>query len=101
VQVTISGATMSVTGRFDGRTTAEVRDELRALMTRHGDVVVDISELESIDVTALRTLAAASALSERSGHHLELVGCSGSVRRAIALLGLRRLLPAQPHRQAV
>ena len=101
MQVTINGSTMYLAGRFDGRTTAEVRDQLRDLMTKHGDVVVDISALESIDVTALRTLAAASVVSERGGHHLDLVGGSNSVRRAIAFLGLRRLLPAHPHREAV
>jgi anti-anti-sigma factor len=90
-----------LSGQVDGRSTSEVRALLHALIAECGDVVVDASALESVDATALRMLAAASAVSERNGHHLTLRGCRPSVRRVIAFMGLRRLLPVDRPAQAV
>jgi anti-anti-sigma factor len=101
VEITTSGSTMHLSGRLDGRTTPEVRELLHALASEHGDVVVDVSELESVDGPALRMLAAVGAVSERHGHRLTLRGCRPSLRRVITLTGLRRLLPADRSPQQV
>ena len=93
--VTVTGSTMRLSGPFDGRSTAEVRDTLHALVELHDVVVVDMAEVEYVDATALRVLAATSALLERRGGHLVLRDCSPAVRRLIACTRLRRWLTVE------
>ncbi|MGI8901991.1 MAG: STAS domain-containing protein [Nocardioides sp.] len=92
MDVTKSGDTLLLAGSLDGRSTGQVREVLHELMSGHGDVVVDLSAVESVDVTGMTMLAAASKVMERDGRRLVLRGCSPSLRRIIAFTRVRSLL---------
>ena len=95
---TTHDGTLVLAGRFDGRSTALVRDLLYARIDEGGDVVVDLAAVDSIDVTALRLLAAAGALLDREGRTLVLRGCAPAVRRLLAVSRMRTLLHVEPLR---
>ena len=96
--MTTHDGTLVLAGRFDGRSTAEVRDLLYARIDEGGDVVVDLTAVDSIDVAALRLLAAAGALLDREGRTLVLRGCAPAVRRLLAVSRMRTLLQVEPLR---
>lgn len=92
MEVTTNGEALLLDGRLDGRSTAMVREALHAHMSRFDDVVVDLTDVESIDVTGLTMLAATSKLMEREGRHLILRGCRPALRRVIAFTRIRGVL---------
>ena len=76
MEITRDGGTLLLSGDFDVRSTWEVRNALYELLDGHdADVVVDLSEVSSIDLTALRVLAVATRSAARGGRHLSLRGC--------------------------
>lgn len=90
--ITIEGRTIVLAGDVDVRSTMRVRAALHDLLSLHQHVVVDLSEVSSVDTTALRVLAAASMRAARGGRHVSLRGCNGAVRRLLHLTHLIRLV---------
>jgi anti-anti-sigma factor len=87
------GAVIRLGGQVDGRSTADLRDVLTDELDRtSGDLVLDLAAVESVDLTALRTIAAASRHATLNGHRLLLRGCSPLVRRLLHLTHLRGLV---------
>ncbi|HSV41440.1 MAG TPA: STAS domain-containing protein [Nocardioidaceae bacterium] len=102
MEVSKLGSTLVLTGRFDGRSSGMVREALyHHIDETTDDVVVDVSEVESIDSTALKLLAAASHYLERGGRHLVLRGCTPALRRVLAFTRLRRLFQLEKEPAAV
>jgi anti-anti-sigma factor len=96
MELTVNDRTLLLRGHFDVRSTGMVREALYDLVERtSGNVVVDVAEVEAIDATALRVLAAASKLMERDGRALILRGCSPALRRILAFTRLRRLVTVE------
>ncbi len=92
VDVVTDGPVLMLSGDFDGRSTWVVRSAIDDLLRRYDDVVVDLSGVAILDLTAIKVLAAASRRAAAQGHHLSLRGCCPAVRRLLHLSGLRRLL---------
>jgi anti-anti-sigma factor len=92
MDITTDGAVLVLEGAFDARSTFQVRDVLYAQLAAYGDVVVDLSGVTVVDMTALRVLAAASRRTAQEGHHLTLRACSPIVRRMLHLSRLARVV---------
>lgn len=95
MDVSVDGKLLALAGRLDGRSTAQVRDILHEMIEGHRHVVVDLSRVESVDVTGLTMLAALSKRAEREGRILLLRGCSASLRRVIAFTRMRHVLQVE------
>ncbi|MCY7394560.1 MAG: STAS domain-containing protein [Nocardioides sp.] len=96
MDITSDGPTLILVGDFDVRSTGQVRhaiyDHLGGL---DHDVVIDLTGVATIDVTALRVLAVATREAGKAGHHLTLRGCGPSVRRMLHLSRLRRAVEVE------
>jgi anti-anti-sigma factor len=86
------GHVLVLAGDLDVRSTMEVRSALHHLLDRHSEVVIDLSAVDSVDLTALRVLAAATVQSIRDGHHLTLRSPSPAVSRMLHLSHLIRVV---------
>jgi anti-anti-sigma factor len=86
MDITFDGSTLALHGDFDVRSTFQVRNAIYERLDGHEqDVIVDMTGVETIDVTALRVLAVATRRATRSGHRLTLRNCGPSVRRMMHL----------------
>lgn len=100
MDIETDGPTLLLSGDFDVRSTWEVRTAIYDhLAGHHEDVVVDLTGVATIDMTALKVLAVATRQATRSGQHLTLRGCGPSVRRMLHLSRLIRVVEVE--RQAV
>ena len=83
---------VTLSGLLDVRRAGEIRDALwSVIQVQDGDVVVDLTDVESMDATAVQVLAAAAVRLQRAGRHVVLRGCPSALRRLIACRGWRRL----------
>lgn len=98
MDITTDGAVLALHGDFDVRSTSEVRNAIyESLRTRGEDVVVDMSDVDTVDLTALRVLAVATLRANQGGHHLMLRGCGPAVRRMLHLSRLARAVEVERH----
>ena len=95
MEIVIDGPALVLTGDFDVRSTFRVRTALYDHLASYDEVVVDLTDVRSVDVTALKVLAVAS----REGQRVTLRGCNGAVRRMLHMTHLIRLVDVE--RQAV
>jgi len=74
----------------------EVRTAIYDHLEGHDeDVVVDLTGVDVVDLTALKVLAVATRQASRSGHHLTLRGCGPAVRRMLHLSRLIRVVEVE------
>jgi len=93
MEIVADGQTLVLRGDFDVRSTMKVRDAIQALeQGNQQDIVLDLTEVPNIDLTAARVLAFAALDANRSGHHLRLRGCRPAVRRMLRLSRLGRFI---------
>lgn len=100
-----NGNTIVLRGTLDVRCTALLRtlvydalDEgpTEGLAGDGATVVVDLSRVDSVDMTTLKLLAVASRSAQRQGRRVLLRGASTGVRRLLHLSHLRGLLVLEP-----
>lgn len=96
MDILTDGPTLVLSGDFDVRSTMEVRTAIYERLEGHDeDVVIDLTDVDSIDVTALKVLAVATLEATRQGHHVVLRGCGPAVRRMLHLSRLIRVVEVE------
>ena len=96
MEIITDGPTILLSGDFDVRSTMEVRNAIYEHLQGHDeDVVIDLTDVTTIDVTALKVLAVATRQATRDGHHLTLRGCGPAVRRMLHLTRLIRVVEVE------
>jgi anti-anti-sigma factor len=96
-----NGNTIVLRGSLDVRCTALLRTLVYAALDEGSaadgsTVVVDLTGVDSVDMTTLKLLAVASRSAQRHGRRLLLRGASSGVRRLLHLSHLRGLLAVEP-----
>ncbi|UFN44319.1 STAS domain-containing protein [Nocardioides okcheonensis] len=99
MEITTDGATLVLHGAFDVRSTWEVRNAiygcLEALDGVDHEVVVDMTDVSTIDLTALRLLAVATRHAWLTGHHLTVRNPGPAVRRMAHLARLAHAIEVE------
>src|SRR3954452_23561855 len=96
VDIMSDGPVLVLSGDLDVRSTMQVRTAVRDLLHSYDEVSIDLSGVDSADVTALRVLAAATLQAIRDGHHLTLRQPSPAVRRMLHMSHLARVVEVVP-----
>lgn len=90
------GHTLVLHGDFDVRSTWEVRTAIyERLGAFDDDVVIDMTDVHTIDATALRLLAVATRHAWLSGHHLTVRNPGPAVRRMLHLTRLAHAIEVE------
>jgi anti-anti-sigma factor len=93
MEIITDGPTLVLSGHFDARSTMEARTAIYEHLEGHDeDVVVDLTDVTAVDLTALKVLAVATVEAGRAGHHLFLRGAGPAVRRILAKSRLIRVV---------
>ena len=96
MEIMSDGSTLVLSGDFVVRSTWEVRNAIYDHLEGYDeDVIVDLTNVTAIDVTALKVLAVATRTASREGHHLTLRGCGPAVRRMLHLSRLIRVVEVE------
>lgn len=87
------GHRVALSGRLDVHAAADVRLELAAAVDQgHGELLVHLSELESVDATGLGVLVGAHRRAQRVGRTLVLLDVPEQVDRLLLVTRLNRIL---------
>ncbi len=90
------GTTLVLHGAFDVRSTWEVRAAIyERLDSYDDDVVIDMTDVATIDATALRLLAVATRHAWLTGHHLTVRNPGPAVRRMVHLTRLAHAIEVE------
>jgi anti-sigma B factor antagonist len=84
-------ATITVTGEIDLETSGALHDALTSVYECH-DVHLDLSGVDYMDSTGLRTVLVAKGEIERAGGSLDVVAASNIVSRLIEITGIDGLI---------
>ena len=94
--IVADGHVIVLHGDFDVRSTWEVRNAIYECIDVHDDdVVLDMTDVSTIDVTALRLLAVATRHTWRAGRHLTVRNPGPAVRRMAHLARLAHAIEVE------
>lgn len=96
MEIRVDGPTLVIGGQLDARSVGELRRRIYDHLELHPEhAVLDLTGVESADLTTLRMIAVASRMAHRAGHRVTVRGCPGSIRRLLHLAHLRRLVAVE------
>ena len=87
------GHFVALSGRLDVHAAADIRLELAdAVDAGHGELVIDLTELEAVDATGLGVLVGAHRRAQRAGRTLVLEDVPDPVGRLLLITRLDKIL---------
>lgn len=86
---------LPVSGHLNAAIAGEFQQQLNAVITasRHASVLIDMSQVESLDSAGLMALVSALSLSQQLNRQLNLCGIAPAVRIIFELTQLDRVFP--------
>jgi anti-anti-sigma factor len=94
--IVTEGHVLVLRGAFDVRSTWEVRNAIyECIDVLDDDVVIDMTDVSTIDMTALRLLAVATRHAWLAGHHLTVRNPGPAVRRMVHLARLAHAIEVE------
>ena len=98
MHITTDGPTLTLSGDFDVRSTGEVRNAIYDALECADDftpVTLDLTGVDSIDLTALKVIAAASRNAARIGRRVVVRGACPAVLRMLHISHLIRVIEVE------